>query len=67
MCFKDPWDLFDSSRIRHADTEMNVKKLNILYSSLEIGSLICHAGPYREALGSGRRQRKRGQVAGVEG
>lgn len=67
MCFKDPCDLFESGRVRHVDTEMTVKKLKMLYSSLEIESLICHAGPYREALWSDRMQREQGQVAGVEG
>lgn len=51
MCFKGSWDLFQSSMIRHVGTEMTVMKLRSLYSSLETGSLVCHAGPHGEAQG----------------
>lgn len=46
---------------------MAAMKLKILYSSLEIGSLVCPAGPYRGALRSGRRQREQGGLAGAGG
>lgn len=50
--------------MRHAGAEMTAMKLRSLYSSLEPGSLVHHAGPGREALESDGRQKEQAEGVG---